>query len=548
MNNEVKNRVSELLNEASKLLAGNASTAGPSTSVSDSSPSSVTLQESLRQANNMLRQSTSSGLCRSLNRQERLRAAAGATYQRPRQGNEKSKKEKKAIEFALLRCFEDDEVDKPNHLKWDSVITSGVLMLHEDDDESTIRGKVRESLTGKFPLLGTNDFEFVKVWHKAISTLHLGPGTEYNFTVVKKIAGQGLLYLKVKQGFQFLYKADDESDEELLKSVFDITDGEPPKKGEAEMEVSEGQSVRSGDLFEPAHVESTIAIPACDSNTSKLIDEVNAKGMTDPVEILKFLQKEIVQGRALDVADESEIHEGETNYICVDRNDILQTTFTELASIKNFKLTFEVDFMGERARDLGGPRKEWIRLMNTAIKETFFDNRLQEYRPDEYYFVGIMIGIALLQNGQLPMYMPIEVIDKLVTSTDDSCITNIQRGLDVFGLGEIIRRVPILLHLLRPTNHTLAPKMLLKLLTPQFSEEGSSAYLKEKKVYALFVKYVREVGSGRRAPITLSSVLIFTTGAAEEPVLGFAIQPCIRFVGEQPKLSEVLLNVAVLLT
>ncbi|XP_068704511.1 uncharacterized protein [Montipora foliosa] len=311
MNNEVKNRVSELLNGASKLLAGNGSTAGPSTSVSDSVPSSATLQESLRRANNMLRQSTSSGLCRSLNRQERLQAAAGATYQRPRQGNEKSKKEKKAIEFALLRCFEDDEVDEPNHLK---------------------------------------------------------------------------------------------------------------------------------------------------------------------------------------------------------------------------------------ARDLGGPRKEWIRLMNTAIKEKFFDNRLQEYRPDEYYFVGIMIGIALLQNSQLPMYMPIEVIDKLVTSTDDSCITNIQRGLDVFGLEEIICRVPILLHLLRPTNHTLAPKMLLKLLTPQFSEEGSSAYLKEKKVYALFVKYVREVGSGRRAPITLSSVLIFTTGAAEAPVLGFAIQPCIRFVGEQPKLSEVLLN------
>ena len=28
------------------------------------------------------------------------------------------------------------------------------------------------------------------------------------------------------------------------------------------MEVSEGQSVRSGDLSEPAHVERTIAIPA----------------------------------------------------------------------------------------------------------------------------------------------------------------------------------------------------------------------------------------------------------------------------------------------
>ena len=56
MNKEVKNRVSQLLNEASKLLAGNASTAGPSASVSDSGPSSATLQESWRRANKMLRQ------------------------------------------------------------------------------------------------------------------------------------------------------------------------------------------------------------------------------------------------------------------------------------------------------------------------------------------------------------------------------------------------------------------------------------------------------------------------------------------------------------
>ena len=92
--------------------------------------------------------------------------------------------------------------------------------------------------------------------------------------------------MKVKQGFQFLYEADAESVEELSKSVFDTTDGEPPppppkkKKEEAEMEVSEGRSVRSGDLFEPAHVERTLAIPACDSKISKLIDEINANGMT----------------------------------------------------------------------------------------------------------------------------------------------------------------------------------------------------------------------------------------------------------------------------
>ncbi|KAK3754310.1 hypothetical protein QZH41_018743 [Actinostola sp. cb2023] len=232
-------------------------------------------------------------------------------------------------------------------------------------------------------------------------------------------------------------------------------------------------------------------------------------------------------------------HMKETQNICIDRHNILHTTFTEFTSINNFNLTLELDFMGEKVRDLGGPRKEWIRLLNVAIKEKYFDKGLREHLSDDYYNVGIMIGIALLQNGQLPTYMPIDVIEKLVTSTSDNCITNIQRGLNVFGLAKIMQKFPIILHLLRPTHHKLTPKLLLNMLTPRFSEEDSTAFLREKEVYALFVKYVREVGSGRRAPITLNSVLIFVTGASEEPVLGFVIHPSITFVRGEEKPSEV---------
>lgn len=109
----------------------------------------------------------------------------------------------------------------------------------------------------------------------------------------------------------------------------------------------------------------------------------------------------------------------------------------------------------------------------------------------------------------------------------------------MFGLVRIMQKVPILLHLLQPSNHRLVAKMLLNLLTPEFSEEGSTTCLREKKVYALFVKYVRQVASGRRKPISLSSILIFVTGAAEEPVLGFALHPSIAFVCKEEKPSEV---------
>ena len=292
-------------------------------------------------------------------------------------------------------------------------------------------------------------------------------------------------------------------------------------------------------MFEAAD-GGTAGVP--DSITDKsdqLVNELHKQGLSDPVEILRFLQKEVIKGRALDVTSEFEAEEGETNYICVDRHDLLNTSFAELPSIEDFAITFEVDFMGEKAQDLGGPRKEWIRLMNAAIMKKYFAKGLREFLSDEYYYVGIMTGIALLQNGQIPTYMPIDVIDKLVTSSNENCIVNIQRGLNVFGLVRIMQKVPILLHFLRPSNHRLVAKMLLNLLTPEFSEEGSTTCLREKKVYALFVKYVRQVASGRREPISLSSILIFVTGADEEPVLGFALHPSIAFVCKKEKPSEV---------
>ncbi|CAH3044864.1 unnamed protein product, partial [Porites lobata] len=131
--------------------------------------------------------------------------------------------------------------------------------------------------------------------------------------------------------------------------------------------------------------------------------------------------------------------------------------------------------MGEEARDLGVPRKEWI-LMNHAMKEKYFANGLREFLADDYFFVGVMIGTALLQNGQLPYFLPLHVIDRLVNKREvDKCVINIQWGLDVFKL----------------------------------------------------TRYVRQVANGRRRPLKLSSILIFVTEAAEEPALGFIMDQSI---------------------
>ena len=555
MDKGTKGKVSELLTEASRLLSSNSS----SNFTLNASPAAIpqrTINETLRRAQGMLSESSSTGLCRRLNRQERLRAAAGTSYQRTSQAKSTAKKQKKVLEFALLRCWDADDTDEVHHLKWNSIIASSILELEECADENTIRKAVKESLKVKFPLIGINDFEFVKVRYKAVSTLQLGPGTEYNYSVIKMMAGQGLLYLEVKQGFEFIYNGDAEaeSDEDLLKSAFNssvtaslanVMEGTPsitdPAIQSSTANVMEGTpsitdpAIQSSTAeSEPSFVPETEGTNegTCEilSEADQLIEEIHKQGLSDSVEILRFLQKKLVQGRDLDVTSESELKEGDTNYICIDRHNILRTTLSELASIENFNLTFEVDFMGEKAKNLGGPRKEWIRLMNLAIKEKYFDNGLRQYLADDYYYVGIMMGIALLQNGQLPTFLPLNVIEELVKSTSECCIINLQRGLDVFGLLKIFQKVPVLLHLLRPTTHNLAPKMLLHLLSPKFSEEGSSTYQREKQLYGLFVKYIREVSSGRRDGITLSHILVFVTGASEEPVLGFVLHPSIQFV------------------
>lgn len=116
-------------------------------------------------------------------------------------------------------------------------------------------------------------------------------------------------------------------------------------------DVGDNQHVVNQDLLDSADARAPL-------KADQLIEEIHKQGLSDPLEMLRFLQKELVQGRDLDVTSESELKEGETNYIRIDRYDILKTTFTELRSIENFHIKFDVDFLGEKARDLGGPRKE----------------------------------------------------------------------------------------------------------------------------------------------------------------------------------------------
>ena len=59
----------------------------------------------------------------------------------------------------------------------------------------------------------------------------------------------------------------------------------------------------------------------------------------------------------------------------------------------------------------------------------------------------------------------------------------------------------------------------------------------EKSAYTTFVKYVREVASGRSI-VSLENTLEFVTGSSEECVLGFGESPTIQFVVPEMKEAQ----------
>ena len=555
MDEEKLKKAADLLKDASDVLLSvrnnsNLNTASPTVA-------SGSVAETLLRARSMMQTSTNSALYRRLNRNERLRAATASTGSTKNKKSKSKPVEKKPFEFAVLRANseESDEEDDVETLKKEKIIERGMIVLNEDDDESNVRAKIVSSLQGQYSLLGPNDFDFVKVTQKRISVLRLGENTEYNYGVVKKLAGQGLLYIRIKQAFDFVVNehaelAQDQSppiDQNVSESYQPIQQSISGTTYQTAGSTStitaqrDGLTLPTTSTFHTAGLINT-STPTCqteqgDNGTEfydKIISEFPASVIVEPTEMLRYLQRKIGRGRPLDMTDDATVLMGDTNFIAVDRDNILETTFEELKTVQDPRVTFQVDFYGEMAQDSGGPRKEWIRLCNQNIKTKYFDHGLKEHLAEEYFLVGQMAAIALLQNGQAPKYFSEDLLNEIFVSEErelSPCVLKLRQGLDSLGIHMFARKFPLFLYLLRPSqnNAKLTVPVLIHLLKPKFSEEGSNSLVHEKAVYGKFVKYMREVASGRRV-VSLENILEFVSGASEEPILGFEIQPGIEFV------------------
>ncbi|CAH3175188.1 unnamed protein product [Porites lobata] len=207
--------------------------------------------------------------------------------------------------------------------------------------------------------------------------------------------------------------------------------------------------------------------------------------LNNPVEILRYVQSQLVRGRTLDVAE-----------------------------------------------DFGGPRKEFFSLCVKAIKEKYFDDGLLNHQAEAYYLVGVILGLSILQNGVLPRFIGEENLQEIFFSPNpNQCAEQLRNGFSKLGIVQIANEFPIFLHLLRPNpTSVLTLKKVTHLLQLEFSVEGSNRRQFEDAVYRQFVKYLHRAAAGQRGNVTLSHILQFATGAEEEPVLGFSIHPSIAFV------------------
>ncbi|KXJ10283.1 hypothetical protein AC249_AIPGENE17508 [Exaiptasia diaphana] len=303
---------------------------------------------------------------------------------------------------------------------------------------------------------------------------------------------------------------------DYAQSENESTDDERQEEGEGEIEVLEDtaaetpQSARVNPVVDLT--SDAIEVNADDSGQNpdivpdnmsleeaikKTINHCKENNIENPLEVLHYMQKMVVTGRPLEIENPNEALEGETNFILVDRMDLLSTAFDEINAITDLRKTLEVQFYNETAQDSGGPRKEFFRIVLQEIKETYFGDKLRSDVSDKYRTIGIIFGLSILQNGNIPLFLTEDLIQDIFSDADTSfCVKKIREGLSLLGIYQVACQVPTFLYLFRNTSQTtLTYKMLTTLLKPKFSDQGTNAEKFEKSVYASFLKYLREAAS-----------------------------------------------------
>ena len=323
------NEAAELLRKASDMLLESQRTASTTTSTLSAVHSRPTIRqvgntasaETLARTRSMMQSSTNGGAFRRLNQSERLRASSGTNFPRGKKGKKAEQVKERPFEFALLNCTrEDSDDEEDDNLRREMIVERGIVTLGEQDSEFSIREKLVSSLKDKYGIIGPNDFQFVKVAQKKISILHLSKGTEYSYEIVRKLVGQGLLYIRMKKHFQFVIdehvSEDCESDPpQVLSTSVSTSAPTAVLSTPAEASAQPPQSTSVGTLAsstllsppttvqwdsDPAGINQPSSIRSMSEENDKVPSDffstvVNEfpSSISEPTEMLRYLQKKL---------------------------------------------------------------------------------------------------------------------------------------------------------------------------------------------------------------------------------------------------------------
>ena len=515
------------------------------------------IANAVERARSMITFSSRRGSFTRLNQRERLRASSSNTSASKKQTQKRTNIEKKPFEVVLVSTpvdYDDEEPGETMLLSEEVIVLRGFLQIYSNASESDIRKSICDVVNQKYPLVSSNDFEFMKANRRKLTK----PISceDYDFKQLKLLVGQGSIYVKMKKHFEYLIDTGRDDDdlpanftEDEEKSVDDMSMNSNVTISNITEDINTNTTnspsvaeviteVNSASGIDPSNIEEFITSSQKENDISEVItiivNHCTIDEISNPVEVLRIAQKCIVRGRSLEVIQLNGEIKGETNSIFVDRYNLLATAKEEMCDLEDPRVTLEVNFYGESARDLGGPRKEFFRLLFQEINTKYFEHGLREELSEDYEFVGLICALSILQNGPLPKFLPEAILQSIFQEFPDTssnmCVQKFCTGMNKLGFVMLCKKMNVLNYIFQHNDNTsLTRKKLLSLLEPDFAPEGSNKRKYESEVYAFFVKYVKEAAAGRCGAVTLASILRFVACTDEEPILGFEIKPQISF-------------------
>ena len=98
------------------------------------------------------------------------------------------------------------------HSREDIVLLRGIIEIDNSASETDVREEIGKAARMKYDILTNNDFEFLRATRRVL-TKPVNSGA-YNFKQVKLLAGQGSLYMKLKDHIYCLLEQENSDDKE----------------------------------------------------------------------------------------------------------------------------------------------------------------------------------------------------------------------------------------------------------------------------------------------------------------------------------------------